>query len=214
MKWLDSSKGVVDYLLAFVPLVSLVFVVFAYFNTVHPRFEQHDELERTKSALVNAESRITTFSVQVADLQDINKKIVSQKSYVEQLYFSVVDAQVQFEYLINSDKLYFSKEYILTEYRKYVEQTVSESGSAANLSSIRAIDVVVSNSQQSDLLIVDEGSCGSGGCIGPLFISRNDAYCFSSWAHTQTIDQLDSLVPLECGKFSNENKLFLTELVD
>ncbi|CAK1712739.1 MULTISPECIES: hypothetical protein [Vibrio] len=213
MKWVDSSKGICDYFFASVPLISLIFVIFAYFHTVHPRFEQHDELERTKGFLGDAESRLAVLSDKVADLQNANRKTANQKSYAEQLYFSVVDAETRFEYLINSDRLYFSKEDIITEYRKYFEQTVSEGGSMANPLSIKAIEVVVSSSQQSDLLIVDEWSCGSGGCIGPLFISINDAYCFSSWAHTQTIEQLDSLISLECGKFSNDNKVFLTDIV-
>ncbi|EJB8544227.1 hypothetical protein ACJO19_23610 [Vibrio parahaemolyticus] len=214
MKWVDSSKGKVDYLLASVPLISLLFVVFAYFNTVHPRFEQHDELEKNKDSLVEAESRILALSEEVIALQDANMKIANQKHYVEQLYLSVVNAEVRLEYLINSDKLYFNKEDIINAYRKYFEQVTSEGGSVANPLSVKAIEVVVSNSNQSDLLIVDEWSCGSGGCTGPLFISRNDAYCFSSWAHTQTIDQLDRLVDLECDQFSNDNRVFLTDIVD
>ncbi|MDR9830892.1 hypothetical protein RCJ22_35500 [Vibrio sp. FNV 38] len=214
MKWVDSSKGKVDYLLASVPLISLLFVVFAYFNTVHPRFEQHDELEKTKDYLAETESRIVALSEEVNALKDFNMKIANQKHYVEQLYLSVVNAEARFEYLINRDKLYFNKEDIISAYRKYLEQVTSEGGSAANPLSVKAIEVAVSNSKQNDFLIVDEESCGSGGCIGPLFISRNDAYCFSSWAHTQTIELLDSLVELECGQFSNDKRVFLTDIVD
>ncbi|MFV8413737.1 hypothetical protein [Vibrio owensii] len=214
MKWLDSSKGKIDYLLASVPLISLLFVVFAYFNTVHPRFEQHDELEKNKNSLADAKSRIAALSEEVAALQDSNMKIANQKHYVEQLYLSVANAEVRLEYLINRDKLYFNKEDVISAYRGYFEQVTRGGTVVVNPLSVRAIEVAVSTSKQSDLLIVDEWSCGSGDCIGPLFISKNNAYCFSSWAHTQTIEQLDSLVDLECEQFSSENRVFLTEIVD
>ncbi|KOE91559.1 hypothetical protein BBM86_22705 [Vibrio parahaemolyticus] len=214
LKWFDSSKGIFDYVLASIPLFSLLFVVIAYFHTVHPRFEQHDELERTKKTLYLETLKVGELTEEVNSLQSSISKIGSQKNYVEQLYLSLAEPRARLEYLTNSDKLYFSKSEIVSEYRKYSEQIVSEAGSTADPLSIKAFEVAVSQSKNPDLLVVDEWACGTAGCLGPLFISKNDAYCFSTWAHTQTIDNLEELVSLECNVFSDTNRRFLSDVVD
>jgi len=220
MKWIDESKGVLDYFFAAVPLLSLFFLIAAYFHTVHPRFSKEDELKKANIEIAELKEEINS-SIQnnndlgstIKSLKVLLSKNKGKLKFLEQEYLSLVSKDERAIYLKNKEYLYFSKQEVINVFKENRQKVKSDSGDTVDPSTIKAIDVSITGGQSPDLYLVDAWSCGSGGCMGPLFIYFNGAYCFSSWAHSRVIDAIDKKYNLECSNFSDENRRLLSDLV-
>jgi hypothetical protein len=221
MKWIDESKGLLDYFLAAVPLLTLCFLIGAYFHTVHPRFTKEDKLKSAnleitvlKNKIKSSDKHNNELSTAITSLKGLLHDNESQLKFIEQEYFSLATSVQRTDYLKNKRFLYFSKQGVINAYTENSKKLMSDSGETVDPSTIQSIDVDITGGENSDLYLVDAWSCGSGGCMGPLFIYYNGAYCFSVWAHSKTIDAVNKSYNLQCSKFSDDNRLFLSDMID
>jgi len=220
MKWIDESKGILDYFFAAIPLLTLLFLIAAYFHTVHPRFSKEDELNKANMKIAALKEDINS-SIQnnndlgstIKSLKVLLTKNKEKLKFLEQEYLPLVSKDERAIYLKNKEYLYFSKQEVINAFTENGKKVKSDSGDTVDPSTIKAIDVSITGGQSPDIYLVDAWSCGSGGCMGPLFIYFNGAYCFSSWAHSKTIDSINKKYNLECSKFSDDNRIFLSDLV-
>ncbi|WMO15882.1 hypothetical protein [Pseudoalteromonas piscicida] len=220
MKWIDESKGVLDYFFAAVPLLTLFFLITAYFHTVHPRFTKEDELKKASIEIATLKEKLISSTKNNSDLSTAIKSLSSQLSkneaklkLLEQEYLPLLSEAEKATYLKNREYLYFSKQEVINEFTKSGQKLISESGDTVDPSTIKTIDVKITGGLSPDLYLVDAWSCGSGGCMGPLFIYFNGAYCFSAWAHSKTIDAINKVYDLKCSKFSDDERILLSDLV-
>lgn len=221
MKWIDESKGVFDYFFAAVPLLTLFFLVTAYFHTVHPLFSKEDELKKANMEIAALKEDVKSSRVNNIDLNTTIKSLKvfllkndAKLQFVEQEYLTLLSKEKKLKYMKNKEYFYFSKQEVINVFTENSQQLISESGETVVPSTIKAIDVRVTGGLNPDLYLVDTFSCGSSGCMGPLFIYFNGAYCFSAWAHSKTIDTINKTYHLECSKFSNNKRIFLSDIVD
>lgn len=220
MKWIDESKGILDYFLAAVPLLTLFFLITAYFHTVHPRFSKEDELKKAnmeiaalKEEVKSSSKNNTNLSATIKSLKVLVSKNEAKFKFIEREYLLLLSEEEKSTYLKNKEYLYFSKQDVINKFTENGQQLRSEPSETVDPSTIKAIDVIISGGLNPDLYLVDAWSCGSGGCMGPLFIYFNGAYCFSAWAHSKTIDTIEKTYNLECSKFSDDERIFLSDMV-
>ena len=216
MKWVDSSKGILDYMLAAIPLASLVFIVGAYFHTIHPRFEKYQELQTTKQENKNLRSSITSAKARIEILTENNKVLKRQLSnaenrlsYAERRFFAIASPREIKASPGQLGKLLFGRESVLAAYTEYTQRIVAESGDTVDPATIRLMEVQVNKDEVPDLYLTDAWSCGSGGCMGPLFVSHYGAYCFVAWMHSTDLASLEGNSELQCRTFRTEQRPFL-----
>ncbi|MBA4502327.1 hypothetical protein [Marinobacterium marinum] len=221
MKWIDREKGILDYFFAAIPLLTLFFLISAYFHTVHPRFKKEEELSKLNIEIVNLKEKLERSETENLKLSDIERSLRGLLSdndirmkFLEEKYLSIAPLSEKEDYLRNRSLLYFSKQDVIDAFKENSQKVVSESGEKVDPATIRVIDVNVTGGSTPDLYLVDAWSCGSGGCMGPLFIQYNGVYCFSAWAHSKTIKSIIKSYNLKCSNFSDENIINLSDIIE
>lgn len=221
MKWIDREKGILDYLFAAVPLLTLFFLITAYFHTVHPLFTKEEELRKLNIEIANLKEKIERTEYENLKLSDIEislRGLLSDNDirmrHLEEKYLSIAPFPEKEDYLKNRSFLYFSKQEVIDAFKKNSQRIVSESEETVDPATIRVIDVNVTGGSTPDIYLVDAWSCGSGGCMGPLFIQYKGVYCFSAWAHSKTIKSIRKSYNLKCSDFSDENRVNLSDIIE
>lgn len=207
MPWFDRKKGKLDYVLAAVPLASLVFVVVAYFHTVHPLFARQQELTdaldkvaQLEGTLIEQQGVSEQLQVKLQDVSDRLRGAQLQSRYlVGRLRDALPDGT--FDEIQRSAMLrYYSAEDAVKAYVDFENQD-------AGLDRIEVKDVsrVTLQPQGTDrrfLFLTHPGFCGSGGCTGPLFEEEFESYCFVAWAHSRTLPMLAPRAGRWCSEVS------------
>lgn len=207
MLWFDRKKGKLDYVLAAVPLASLVFVIVAYFHTVHPLFAQQQELTEALDKVAHLEGTLNEqqgMSAQLqTKLQDVSIRLrgaqLQSRYLAERMRNALPDGT--FDEIQRSAMLrYYSEDEAVKAYVDFENQD-------AGLDRIQVKDISrealhPQGTGRRFLFLTHPGFCGSGGCTGALFEEEFESFCFVAWAHSRTLPMLAPRAGRWCSEMS------------
>ena len=208
MLWLDRKKGKLDYVLAGVPVMSLIFVVVAYFHTVHPHFTRQQELTQALARVAELEGALSaqqgTAAQSDAAFRDASDRLHTAQLQARYLAERLRDALPEG----TLDEIQRTALQRLYSADAVVQAYVEFENEASGVSEIDATDVTrqavhPSSTDRRFLFLTHPGFCGSGGCTGPLFEEEFGSHCFVVWAHSRTVLTLAAGAPRRCAEISH-----------
>ena len=211
MPWLDRSKGKLDYVLASTPLASLIFVVVAYFHTVHPHFTKQEELSRAQERIASLERTVAEREQAVAsltrDVSEATARLTSaqlQSHYLaERLRDALPDGTLDEIQRAAMGRFYSADAAVAAYVELEIQPALEDVEGFDDASVQRQVIEPKGASHRRYLYLTHLLFCGSGGCTGPLFEEEFGSYCFVAWAHSRTLEALVEHADLPCSDLSD-----------
>jgi uncharacterized coiled-coil protein SlyX len=212
MPWLDRKKGKLDYVLAGVPLMSLIFVVVAYFHTVHPHFTRQQELTQAMARVAELEDALGAQQRAAAEsnaaLQDTSSRLHAaqlQARYLAERLRDALPEGTLDEIQRTALQRFYSTDAVVQAYADF--ENATSGAKEIDVADVKRQSVQAPGTNRRFLLLTHPGFCGSGGCTGPLFEEEFGSYCFVVWAHSRTVLALAAQAPRRCAELSHGNWL-------